>query len=78
MSDIERDIDPPEPLRYDMINIKKVRLSIVWDDGRAEELDIPNHLIPEIDAYINEVEYEANRDILQNQALKYGDPDGDY
>ena len=76
MIELERDLDPPEP--QEPIGITKVRLSIVWEDGRAEELDIPNHLIPEIDRYITEVEYEYNRDILENQAQKYGDPDGDY
>ena len=76
MTELERDLDPPEP--QEPIGITKVRLSIVWEDGRAEELDIPNHLIPEIDRYITEVEYEYNRDILENQAQKYGDPDGDY
>ena len=76
MTELERDLDPPEP--QEPIGITKVRLSIVWEDGRAEELDIPNHLIPEIDRYITEVEYEYNRDILENQAQKYGDPDSDY
>jgi hypothetical protein len=76
MTELERDLDPPEP--QEPIGITKVRLSIVWEDGRAEELDIPDHLIPEIDRYITEVEYEYNRDILENQAQKYGDPDSDY
>ncbi len=49
-----------------------------YDWVTAEELDIPDHLIPEIDRYISEVEYEYNRDILEDQAHKYGDPDGDY
>jgi len=79
MSDIdrlERDLDPPEP--QEPIKITKVRLSIVWEDGRTEELDIPDHLIQEVGTYVDEIEYEYNRDILENQAQKYGDPDGDY
>jgi hypothetical protein len=74
--ELERDLDPPEP--QEPIKIKKVRFSIVWDDGRTEELEIPDYLIQEIDEYINEVEYEYNRDILEHQAQKYGDPDSDY
>jgi hypothetical protein len=79
MSDIdrlERDLDPPSP--QEPIKIIKVRLSIVWEDGRTEELDIPDHLTQDIGSYVDEVEYEYNRDILENQAQKYGDPDGDY
>ena len=76
MIELERDLDPPEP--QEPIRIKKVRLSIVWEDNRTEELDIPNHLIRDIEAYVDEVEYEYNRDILQDQAYKYGDPDSDY
>jgi hypothetical protein len=34
--------------------------------------------IDEIEGVLNEVEYEVNRDILENQAQKYGDPDGNY
>jgi hypothetical protein len=73
---LERDLDPPEP--QEPVRIMKVRLSIVWEDGRTEELDIPDHLIRDIGAYVDEVEYEYNRDILEDQAQKYGDPDGDY
>ena len=73
---LERDLDPPEP--QEPIRIMKVRLSIVWEDNRTEELDIPNHLIRDVEAYIDEVEYEYNRDILEDQAQKWGDPDGDY
>jgi hypothetical protein len=76
MIELERDIDPPEP--QEPVRIMKVRLSIVWEDGRTEELDIPDHLIRDIGAYVDEVEYEYNRDILEDQAQKYGDPDGDY
>jgi hypothetical protein len=76
MIELERDIDPPEP--QEPVRIMKVRLSIVWEDGRTEELDIPDHLIRDIGAYVDEIEYEYNRDILEDQAQKYGDPDGDY
>ena len=76
MIELERDLDPPEP--QEPVRIMKVRLSIVWEDGRTEELDIPDHLTRDIGAYVDEVEYEYNRDILEDQAQKYGDPDGDY
>ena len=76
MTELERDLDPPTP--QEPVKITKVRLSIKWEDGRTEELDIPDHLIRDIGAYVDEVEYEYNRDILEDQAHKYGDPDSDY
>ena len=33
MSDIERDIDPPEPTRFDHVRIKKYWIEIEWEDG---------------------------------------------
>jgi hypothetical protein len=77
MSDIERDIDPPEPTRYDHIRIKKYWIEVEWEDGYRETIDAPKD-IPQLDAFIDEIEYEANCDILENQAQKYGDPDSDY
>lgn len=77
MSDIEREIDPPEPVRYDLVRIKKYWIEIEWEDGYREVVDAPKD-IPQLDAFIDDIEYEANCDILQNQAQKYGDPDGDY
>ena len=41
IDEIERDIDPPEPVRYDMIKINKVWLTIRWDDGTTEDFDLP-------------------------------------
>ena len=77
MIELERDLDPPEP--QEPIKIKKWWITIQWEDGRTEEIDPPtDSMISEMEQYLNEIEYEANRDILENQAQKYGDPDGDY
>jgi hypothetical protein len=77
MSDLERDLDPPEP--QEPIKIKKWWITIQWEDGRTEEIDPPtDSMISEMEQYLDEVEYEYNRDILEDQAQKYGDPDGDY
>ena len=75
--ELERDIDPPEPMRYDLIKIKKVWLSIKWDDGTTEDFDLPEDS-PILSDHLSEIVYEKNRDILENQAQKYGDPDSDY
>jgi hypothetical protein len=77
IDEIERDIDPPEPVRYDMIQIKKVWLSIKWDDGTIEDFDLPEDS-PILSDHLSEIAYEKNRDILEDQAYKYGDPDSDY
>ena len=75
--ELERDLDPPEP--QEPIKIKKWWITIQWEDGRTEEIDPPtDSMISEMEQYLDEVEYEYNRDILENQAQKYGDPDGDY
>jgi hypothetical protein len=74
---LERDLDPPEP--QEPIKIKKWWITIQWEDGRTEEIDPPtDSMISEMEQYLDEVEYETNRDILEDQAQKYGDPDGDY
>jgi hypothetical protein len=74
---LERDLDPPEP--QEPIKIKKWWITIQWEDGRTEEIDPPtDSMISEMEQYLDEVEYEYNRDILEDQAHKYGDPDGDY
>jgi hypothetical protein len=74
---LERDLDPPEP--QEPIKIKKWWITIQWEDGRTEEIDPPtDSMIEEMEQYLDEVEYEYNRDILEDQAHKYGDPDGDY
>ena len=75
--ELERDIDPPEPVRYDMIKIKKVWLSIKWDDNTIEDFDLPEDS-PILSDHLSDIVYEKNRDILENQAYKYGDPDSDY
>ena len=75
--ELERDLDPPTP--QEPIKIKKWWISIQWEDGRTEEIDPPtDSMIEEMEQYLDEVEYEYNRDILEDQAHKYGDPDGDY
>jgi hypothetical protein len=75
--ELERDLDPPEP--QEPIKIKKWWITIQWEDGRTEEIDPPtDSMISEMEQYLDEVEYEYNRDILEDQAQKYGDPDGDY
>ena len=82
MSDIdrlERDLDPPSPQQP--IKIKSWWLSVKWEDGRIEEIALPSAFRQagsDIEGFLDEVEYEYNRDILENQAQKYGDPDGDY
>jgi hypothetical protein len=74
---LERDLDPPTP--QEPIKIKKWWITIQWEDGRTEEIDPPtDSMISEMEQYLDEVEYEYNRDILEDQAQKYGDPDGDY
>jgi hypothetical protein len=75
--ELERDIDPPEP--QEPIRIKKWWITIQWEDGTTEEIDPPtDSMINEMEQYLNEIEYETNRDILEDQAQKWGDPDGDY
>jgi len=77
MIELERDLDPPEP--QEPIKIKKWWITIQWEDGRTEEIDPPtDSMISEMEQYLDEIEYEYNRDILEDQAQKYGDPDGDY
>jgi hypothetical protein len=77
--ELERDLDPPEP--QEPIRIKSWWLSVKWEDGRIEEIALPIELRQagkDIENFLDEVEYEYNRDILEHQAQKYGDPDSDY
>ena len=82
MSDIdrlERDLDPPSP--QEPIKIKSWWLSVKWEDGRIEDIALPSEFRQagkDIENFLDEVEYEYNRDILEHQAQKYGDPDSDY
>jgi len=82
MSDIdrlERDLDPPSP--QEPLRIKSWWIGYRWEDGTQDMLTLEDHqrdAIDEIERTLDEVEYEVNRDILENQAQKYGDPDGDY
>jgi hypothetical protein len=79
MSDIERDLDPPSP--QEPLRIKSWWLSVKWEDGRIEDIALPIELRQagkDIENFLDEVEYEYNRDILEHQAQKYGDPDSDY
>ena len=77
--ELERDLDPPSP--QEPIRIKSWWLSVKWEDGRIEEIALPPEFRQagkDIENFLDEVEYEVNRDILENQAQKYGDPDSDY
>ena len=79
MDELERDLDPPSP--QEPIRIKSWWLSVKWEDGRIEEIALPIELRQagkDIENFLDEVEYEYNRDILEHQAQKYGDPDSDY
>ncbi len=77
--ELERDLDPPAP--QEPIKIKSWWLSVKWEDGRIEEIALPEAFRQagsDIEGFLDEVEYEYNRDILEDQAHKYGDPDSDY
>ena len=79
MSDIERDIDPPTP--QEPLKIKSWWIGYRWEDGTEDTINLEDHqrdAIDEIERTLDEVEYEVNRDILEHQAQKYGDPDSDY
>ena len=77
--ELERDIDPPEP--QEPLRIKSWWIGYRWEDGTEDTLNLDfnqRRAIDEIEGVLKEVEYEVNRDILENQAQKYGDPDSDY
>jgi hypothetical protein len=77
--ELERDLDPPSP--QEPIRIKRWWIGYLWEDGTQDMLTLEDHqrdAIDEIERTLDEVEYEVNRDILENQAQKYGDPDGNY
>ena len=77
--ELERDLDPPEP--QEPLRIKSWWIGYRWEDGTEDTLNLDfnqRRAIDEIEGVLNEVEYEVNRDILENQAQKYGDPDSDY
>lgn len=79
IDEIERDIDPPSP--QEPIRIKSWWIGYRWEDGTEDTINLEEHqrdAIDEIERTLDEVEYEVNRDILENQAQKYGDPDSDY
>ena len=76
---LERDLDPPEP--QEPIRIKSWWLSVKWEDGRIEVIALTSEFRQagkDIENFLDEVEYEYNRDILEHQAQKYGEPDSDY
>ena len=77
--ELERDLDPPAP--QEPLRIKSWWIGYRWEDGTEDTINLEEHqrnAIDEIERTLDEVEYEVNRDILENQAQKYGDPDGDY
>lgn len=70
----ERDIDPPlEDPR--VMKIKSYWVTYMWDDGTTGEISWKDK---NIEAELDEIEYEYNCDILQDQAQKYGEPQEDY
>ena len=76
----ERDIDPPcEDPRN--VRIKSWWITIKWDDGRIEDLALPEAFRQagkDIEGYLDEIEYEANCEINQEMAQKYGEPQEEY
>ena len=77
--ELERDIDPPSP--QEPLKIKSWWIGYRWEDGTEDTITLEDHqrnAIDEIERTLDEVEYEVNRDILEDQVQKYGDPDGDY
>lgn len=75
--ELERDLGPPAP--QEPVKIKSWWISVKWEDGRVEDIDPPtDSMVREMEQYLDELEYDYNRDILENQAQKWGDPDGDY
>ena len=76
---LERDLDPPSP--QEPIRIKSWWIGYRWEDGTEDTLTLnfkQNRAIDEIESVLSEVESEVNRDILENQAQKWGEPDRDY
>ena len=70
----ERDLDPPQEdprTRF----IKSYWVTYRWDDGTTEELDWKDKRIEDV---LDEIEYEANCEINQEMAQKYGEPQEDY
>ena len=79
MTELERDLDPPSP--QEPLRIKSWWIGYRWEDGTEDTLSLEDHqrsAINEIESVLDEVEWEVNRDILEHQAHKYGDPDGSY
>jgi hypothetical protein len=77
--ELERDLDPPSP--QEPLRIKSWWIGYRWEDGTEDTLNLDHNqrnAIDEIEMVLDEVECEVNRDILEHQAQKYGDPDGDY
>ena len=77
--ELERDLDPPEP--QEPIRIKSWWIGYRWEDGTEDTLNLDDNFRQarrDIEGVLDEVESEANRDILENQAQKWGEPDRDY
>jgi hypothetical protein len=77
--ELERDLDPPQP--KEPIRIKSWWIRYRWEEGTEDTLTLhfkQNRAIDEIESVLSEVESEVNRDILENQAQKWGEPDRDY
>jgi hypothetical protein len=71
---IERDLDPPQEDPRN-VRIKNYWVTYQWDDGRTEELDWIDKRIEDV---LDEIEYEANCEINQELAQKYGEPQEEY
>ena len=79
MSELERDLDPPSP--QEPLRIKSWWIGYRWEDGTEDTLNLEDHqrdAIDEIERTLDEVQYEVNRDILEDQAQRWGEPDSDY
>lgn len=77
--ELERDLDPPTP--QEPLRIKSWWIGYRWEDGTEDTINLEDHqrnAIDEIERTLDEVEYEVNRDILQDQAQRWGEPDSDY
>ena len=77
--ELERDLDPPSP--QEPLRIKSWWIGYRWEDGTEDTLNLEDHqrdAIDEIERTLDEVQYEVNRDILEDQAQRWGEPDSDY
>lgn len=48
----------------------KIVMDIEWEDGKAEEIDFPEHLTQYVDDYLTELEEERQKEEEWEQELK--------